>query len=63
MPPTLRALSRKFATRAVLADLLAKHAGADRNPYHCRQALNALDRIHDEELRAKLQVLAGVWMR
>lgn len=52
MTSRLGRISREGLTGPQIAALLTAHAARDAwNPVHCRQALDALDRIHDDQLR------------
>lgn len=53
MSSPLGHLSREGLTATDVADLLTKHAARDDwNPVHCRQAFDALERIHTPAIRA-----------
>ena len=58
--PILRRLSRPGTTGRVAADLLAKHIGPGTNEAHCRQAVEALQRMKDRDTVLPARVVAAL---
>ena len=48
MNPILKKLSDQALTDVEIAELLQRHIGDGRNPYHCEEAIFALKRLRDE---------------
>jgi hypothetical protein len=58
MNPTLRKLSDARLTPIEIATLLEKHIGSGSDDFHCRQALDALERIPTDAPHVAARVLA-----
>lgn len=57
MNPILKKVTGKRVTPKDIGDLLEKHLGLNPNEFHCKQALEAIDRIQDSQVRTSIKVM------